>query len=182
MRHDKMRHERIQKGGLWAMMAVLAAGLAGCSDFRQAIGTEKSAPDEFQVVVRPPLSLPPDFNLRPNADNLQTAARAAPEARNLARTLLERRNIASTGYEQLFQLSAIEPDIRNKVDEETAGIRFERRLPIQIIFGGLPNVGPVLDQMAEDRRLRTNKLQQRAITQGATPAIDEVFGDPVKVQ
>ena len=40
-------------GFLW-----LAIGLSGCSDFRQAIGTEKCAPDEFEVVVRPPLSLP----------------------------------------------------------------------------------------------------------------------------
>ena len=32
---------------------------SACSDFRRAIGTEKSSPDEFEVVVRPPLSLPP---------------------------------------------------------------------------------------------------------------------------
>ena len=95
---------------------------------------------------------------------------------------MEQRNTSLTGYADLFQLSAIEPDIRRKVDEETAGIRFERRLPLQIIFGGLPDVGPVLDQMAEDRRLRTNKLQKRALNEGATPAIDGVLGDPVKVR
>ena len=37
----------------------LVIALAGCSDFRRAVGTEKSSPDEFSVVVRPPLSLPP---------------------------------------------------------------------------------------------------------------------------
>ena len=55
-----------------AVMAVLVmcgTGLAliGCSDFRKAIGEEKSSPDEFEVVVRPPLSLPPSLRrLRPN--------------------------------------------------------------------------------------------------------------------
>ena len=41
------------------MTVVLTAGLSACSDFRRAIGKSKSAPDEFQVVVRAPLSLPP---------------------------------------------------------------------------------------------------------------------------
>ena len=37
------------------MTVVLTAGLSSCSDFRRAIGEGKSAPDEFQVVVRAPL-------------------------------------------------------------------------------------------------------------------------------
>ena len=45
----------------WAVMAGSIAVLAGCSDFNKAIGKQKSAPDEFEVVVRPPLSLPPQF-------------------------------------------------------------------------------------------------------------------------
>ena len=31
--------------------ASMLMGVAGCSDVRRAIGTEKSTPDEFQVVV-----------------------------------------------------------------------------------------------------------------------------------
>ena len=44
-----------------AVLMICGAGVAlgGCSDFRKAIGEEKSSPDEFEVVVRPPLSLPP---------------------------------------------------------------------------------------------------------------------------
>ena len=45
--------------------AVVTAGLSACSDFRRAIGEAKSAPDEFQVVVRAPLSLPPGFGDSP---------------------------------------------------------------------------------------------------------------------
>ena len=43
------------------VLIICGAGFAlgGCSDFRKAIGEEKSSPDEFEVVVRPPLSLPP---------------------------------------------------------------------------------------------------------------------------
>jgi hypothetical protein len=96
--------------------------------------------------------------------------------------LFERRNITASGYDELFELSSIEPDIRVKVDQETTGIIFERRLPINVIFGGLPDVGPILDQMAEDRRIRINRMQKRAINEGATPAYDGVDGDEVQIQ
>jgi hypothetical protein len=47
---------------------VLAVGavfvLSGCTGAREALGLTKSAPDEFQVVTRAPLSMPPDFELR----------------------------------------------------------------------------------------------------------------------
>lgn len=45
--------------------AVSAAVLSGCTEFRRAIGMERSAPDEFAVESRAPLTIPPDFDLRP---------------------------------------------------------------------------------------------------------------------
>lgn len=164
-------------GFLW-----LAVGLSGCSDFRQAIGTEKSAPDEFEVVIRPPLSLPPDFNARPQADDTSEIAALAPAKRINATDLLRSRSGKATRFEDIFAFDKIEDDIRAKIDEETAGVIYERRLPFQIIFGGLPNVGPVVDKMAEDSRIRRNRLQQKALNEGATPAIDEVLGEPLLVE
>lgn len=43
----------------------LLVGLGGCGETRQALGLDKDPPDEFQVVSRAPLSMPPDFYLRP---------------------------------------------------------------------------------------------------------------------
>ena len=53
---------------------------SACSDFKRAIGSEKSSPDEFAVVVRPPLSLPPKFRLRSGGKDTDTAAVAASNA------------------------------------------------------------------------------------------------------
>jgi hypothetical protein len=39
--------------------------LAGCNDFRQAIGMDRVGPDEFAVESRAPLTIPPDYDLRP---------------------------------------------------------------------------------------------------------------------
>ena len=52
-------------------VAVLAAGavaLLGCQSFREASGLTKDSPDEFAVVTKAPLVMPPDFNLRPPRD------------------------------------------------------------------------------------------------------------------
>ena len=162
---------------------ILLSALSACSDFRKAIGTEKSSPDEFQVVVRPALVLPPNFSSRPTAaTGAQTAATVASDAQARASVLLGARETGASDYSDVFAFDKIVEDVRSKVDEETAGIKFERRLPIQVLFGGLPDVGPVIDKMAEDRRIRRNRLENRSISYGATPAIDKVFQDSVLVE
>lgn len=57
-----------------------AALLASCqgSSVRDAVGLDKSTPDEFRVVSRPPLSVPPQFNLRPPGDTSNVAPNSAP--------------------------------------------------------------------------------------------------------
>ena len=158
--------------------------LSACSDFRQAIGTEKSVPDEFEVVIRPPLSLPPNFTDRPKAgeDDTQIVNAQTISATSQASVLFESSDKAISGYEEIFDFTSVPSNIRELVDEETAGIRFERRLPIQIVFGGLANVGPVLDQMAEDQRLRKNRLEGKSPLDGGSPAIDNVLGEKIIVE
>ncbi len=161
----------------------LLSMLSACSDFRKAIGTEKSSPDEFQVVVRPSLVLPPNFSSRPTeATGAQTAATVASDAQAQASVLLGARETGASDYSDVFAFDKIVEDVRSKVDEETAGIKFERRLPLQVLFGGLPDVGPVIDKMAEDGRIRRNRLENRSLSYGATPAIDKVFQDSVLVE
>ena len=48
-----------------AILATAIVTLAGCDDFRSALGMDRHVPDETQVVSRPALTLPPDYNLRP---------------------------------------------------------------------------------------------------------------------
>ena len=51
---------------LFAVVCVpLILALSACSGLRQAIGIDRTAPDEFAVESRAPLTIPPDFSLRP---------------------------------------------------------------------------------------------------------------------
>jgi hypothetical protein len=48
-----------------ALLGGAAVALIGCQSIRDAAGVTKSPPDEFAVVTKAPLVIPPDFNLRP---------------------------------------------------------------------------------------------------------------------
>jgi len=48
-----------------AVVLVAVAGLAGCEGVKEAVGGAKLAPDEFAVMPKAPLIMPPDYNLRP---------------------------------------------------------------------------------------------------------------------
>lgn len=45
--------------------ACLSLALPGCGDFRRAVGMDRVGPDEFAVESRAPLTIPPEFDLRP---------------------------------------------------------------------------------------------------------------------
>jgi hypothetical protein len=55
------------RGCGWLSAACLFGVLlvAGCSDLKQMVGLDATMPDEFAVESRAPLTIPPDFNLRP---------------------------------------------------------------------------------------------------------------------
>jgi hypothetical protein len=48
-----------------ALCLAASSLIAGCTDFKKSIGLEPTLPDEFAVESRAPLTLPPDFELRP---------------------------------------------------------------------------------------------------------------------
>jgi hypothetical protein len=50
-----------------AAFSLSAILLAGCQSLRQEAGLTKESPDEFAVMTKAPLIIPPDFNLRPPA-------------------------------------------------------------------------------------------------------------------
>lgn len=61
-----------------AALVTAAISLGGCDDFNRAIGKEKVIPDEFAVVSRAPLAIPPDFALRPPQIGAQRPQETAP--------------------------------------------------------------------------------------------------------
>ena len=109
-----------------ALALTVAAGLGGCQSASKAMGIAKVTPDEFRVVTKAPLVIPPEYALRPPApgeprpQELQpeSAARAAlaGQAAAASRSDGERLLVARSGAEKA------DPLIRYVVDDEFGDI------------------------------------------------------------
>ena len=164
------------------LLLIMGMAVAGCSTFDTVTGRAKNAPDEFEVVIRPPLTLPPSFSLKPvGADGV---IRSAPsDAVSLTDSVLTSNARAEAyGFDGIFGTAAIVPDIRDKIDGETLGVQIDRRLPLNTLFGGERDVGPALSSEAEQRRIRDAIERGDSLTTTPTPAVDPVFNEPLSVQ
>jgi len=63
-----------------AVLAGAVVALTGCQGFREAAGLTKSAPDEFAIVTKAPLIIPPDFNLKPPQPGAAPLNQGSPTA------------------------------------------------------------------------------------------------------
>jgi hypothetical protein len=135
----------------------------------RALGATKTSPDEFRVVSQAPLTLPPDYNLRPprpgepRPTELQPTdeARAALFGQEVGRGASqgERSFVTNAGA------AAADPNIRDTIDFESQGIvrRNENFVNQLLAFGGQDAAQPApLNAEQEAERLSQDESIRRA--------------------
>ncbi len=180
------------RGGLTLVIgAAILVALGGCSGVKKQLGLAKSQPDEFRVVSRAPLSLPPDFTLRPPqpgavrpqegtaTQQARTAVFRAEGSQNQtqqlgAAALADGRSLGEQALLNSAGALNIDPSIRATVDTETQTINEESTDFIDnLVFWRDPEKpGVIVDAEAEAARLRENAALGRAATSGRTPTIE----------
>jgi hypothetical protein len=175
-------------------VSLVAAGavlsLSGCGgQVRQALGMTKHSPDEFLTVAHAPLTLPPDYNLRPPEPGAPRPQEGT--ASQQAQTALYANNggpapvggynessdaAQSSGETALLQnagAAGIDPGIRAQIDSETAAqIERDQTLIERLVFWRSPEpYGTVVDPAAESKRLQENQALGKPVTEGETPII-----------
>ena len=179
-----------------AVLAVALPALAGgCSSVKEQLDLTKQSPDEFKVVSRAPLSMPPDYNLRPptpgaprpqEGTTRDQAANAVFQYSGNGSTLQpdqippigegESESAQSSGESALLQsagASGVDPNIRQVVDSETTADEADSRtLADTLVFWRDPEpYGDVVDPAAEQKRLQENAALGKPTTEGETPVI-----------
>lgn len=105
-----------------ALMATTALALTACGSLRQSVGLTKVTPDEFVTVSTAPLSVPPEYGLRPPALGQPRPQELAPESAARQILLGQRQAVTRTAGEQALVAQAgadrADPLARYVVDDE----------------------------------------------------------------
>ncbi|MBW8881901.1 MAG: DUF3035 domain-containing protein [Asticcacaulis sp.] len=113
-----------------AGLAILAAiSLTGCESTKNALGLNKVVPDEFRVVTKAPLVVPPDYALRPPAPGEPRPQELQPESAARQAMMGQRDAVNRSQGEQLLVAKAgadkADPLARYVVDDEFGDLTYK---------------------------------------------------------
>ncbi len=176
------------------LLTLVIAGVAlpatGCSNLRGWMGGDKVAPDEFRVVTRAPLSLPPDYGLvapqpgapRPQETDVRESARQIVVDRQGGAAALKQQQQAAAlrdrepGEAALLKRAGVaeaDPNIRATVNRESSKLaEADNGFVDKLMFWrDKEKPGVIVDADKEAKRIRENTALGRAATTGETPTI-----------
>lgn len=162
-----------------AMMAGL--GLAGCNHVQRAVGMGKVTPDEFRVVAKAPLIIPPDYALRPPTPGEPTPQELQPESA-ARQAMLGQQQAAQRSYGEKLLITRAgadksDPMARYVVDDQFGDLAHkDKSFADTVMFWrkdstpkvaanvapGSTQVAPV-DAAAEDARLKALTGDQQIV-------------------
>jgi hypothetical protein len=154
-----------------ALVAIVAAAAAasGCSTISNSLGMTKNVPDEFRVVTRAPLTLPPDYSLRPPRPGEPRPQELEPDAEARAALFGQDVGQSASAGERAFVAAAgaeaADPNVRSTVDYESDGVvRRPEALADRVnqFEGQDAAQQPAADAQAEQRRVEEQEAIRRA--------------------
>jgi hypothetical protein len=159
-----------------------ALGLTGCGNgdtLSRTFGLTRDAPDEFMVTTRAPLSMPPDFSLRPPRPGaprpMEQSSRTQAEEALVPQTALGTPQAGdSPGQDALVQAAgpAAPAQIRQQVDADARMQEANKSFVSKLLFWQTPPPpGIVVDPQKEAQRLRENAALGENPETGDTPII-----------
>jgi len=107
-------------------IAALGAGASACHSVSDAFGQNKSPPDEFRVVTKAPLVVPPEYALRPPAPGEPRPMELQPESAAEQALIGEREATDRDDAEKLLVAKAgaehADPLIRYVIDDQFGSV------------------------------------------------------------
>ena len=178
--------------GLGVIRLACAAGLilalGACEGVKKQLGMTKQSPDEFRVVARAPLSLPPDFSLRPPQPGAVRPQEGTPaqQARQAIFRVEDKKITApeplavdsgrSRGELSFLKAAGadnVDKDIRTVVDREADSLQGDETFLQSLVFWREEDKpGTIVDADGEARRLRENSALGKDVSEGETPSIE----------
>lgn len=184
--HNRSRSVAVRVG----LVLLAGAALSACGDIKQQLGFNRESPDEFTVLQRAPLSVPPDFALRPpqpgavrpqegsEKDRARDAllGRSAQNPKVYARELAANTRL-SQGEKTLLTRSGAneaDPGIRGTIDRESSTLAKEMQsfTDYLVFWEDRSYRGTAVDPVKESQRIRENMALGRSLSEGEPPKIE----------
>ena len=161
-------------------VCVATLALGACSGIKEELGLTRNSPDEFTVVKRAPLTLPPEYNLRPpgSVDSTMASGRTAGAARAavFGETTAGTSNYDNAEDAFLAKAGATDtnPEIRSVIERENGYISVENRSTVEKLLRreGRPDEAVVVDPVKEKERLDSNSQAGVPLNSGDVPVIE----------
>jgi hypothetical protein len=165
-----------------SLVAVSALTLTACGSLRQSVGLTKVVPDEFVTVSTAPLTVPPEYGLRPPAPGQPRPQELAPESAARQILLGQRQSITRSPGETALVTAAgadrADPLARYVIDDEFGDLAHkEQSFADRILFWRRDDASTqaptqtqtaqgavTIDAATEAERLRALTGGQRSIT------------------
>jgi hypothetical protein len=155
----------------------LAASLSACSSLKSALGIDKKPPDEFAVVTKAPLVIPPDFALRPPRPGAQDSQTLTP-AQSAEQTVfgkVETQQTATVDQSQgeLALLESAGADradgsIRGTMASDDKAMRTDKSLTDRLMFWkGDGTEGQAVNGAAEQERIKASDAEGKSPAEGS---------------
>jgi hypothetical protein len=120
------------------------AMVGGCNSLRDAMGISKHPPDEFAVVTKTPLIVPPEYNLMPPKPSVEQPRDADPQAEAIQALFPDHKvAVPSASEAMLIQKSGAadtSSNIRTKVGGESTEIANRGADTAKILFDNTVSV------------------------------------------
>lgn len=167
-----MKPRDLQRLSAALALIAAAAGTSACGSLAKAFTGDKSVPDEFRVVTKAPLIIPPDYNVRPPKPG-EPRPQELSSSQKAAKAILGTTEVAGLSQgEQLLVAKAgvAQPNIRDLVDYDSGGIVRKSIALSNNVLGVANPPPPGADPAAEAEKAAR---EQRAIqnSTGGQPVI-----------
>ncbi len=160
--------------------AATALLLSACGDssVKETLGIDQRAPDEFRVVSRPPLSVPPQFDLRaPGIGERDTDSQTRDKAQSIVlsgdkkKTTTDSKSSADQLFLQKAGAGAADPTIKQQLTEQKIQQQLDKEE--KNWWDGVSinpeNKEPIVKAEEEKERIKKNKEGGKPVTEGDVP-------------
>ena len=165
---EKIRFKRVYMKIKYIISLSAILLVSACSGVSDQLGLKRQAPDEFAIVKRAPLQLPPNYNLRPPQpgavrpqEGTTTEAAKTSVLGTEERIFNAGESKGEKGLLSKIGAGAAQPDIREVLSEESGIIVDDQRTVAEklLFLEGSSKTpeGDIIDPVEESKRLKDDQ-------------------------